>query len=602
MDTAPETVVAPDDPHEPVAPPERGWLVSRRWFWIHAVVLGAILLALLPVIDNGSFAVNDEALYAAQAANLSDGAWASPRPAPDIDTDGQISAFAGGTTSNGQLIPYARHPLYPILLTPFFALGGVTAMMLLSVIGLWVAAVAGALVTRRLEPRCALLALWFIGLGTPLFFDGYLVMGHSLGAALAALVALCVIAVAYPPASNEQLDTTRRWLLMAAVVVSGGVLVMVRSEGAIVMGSLALMVGVHSLRIQRPRSVRLDWRRAGMAMVLAATAGLALLLDDRWADAITGQSGSGSLLAERRTDPLRVAWVSLLRPWINDTQSSASMMLVLVCAVLAPLLVRVMPRRRLLPIALLCVAGGAALFHLTEAPRLISGLAATCPVLVVGLLLVGRKDAADPITQLLAGASVVTTALILATTYEVGGAAEWGGRFFAVIVPLVVPVAVVALYRARLRLTGSEQRIAAIALAAITLSLSVTAVRANMHDRSAVRRLVGGTLEFVADHRQTRSPIIIVSPTNGAGTGRFYWKAIRDGAQVLWTPGLGYLIPTLVRVRQSERPEVFVVINADPDYVSMLLKMSHRSKWWKVADAEHLADSPFFYLRLTPTG
>jgi hypothetical protein len=76
---------------------------------------------------------------------------------------------------------------------------------------------------------------------------------------------------------------------------------------------------------------------------------------------------------------------------------------------------------------------------------------------------------------------------VLATQYEEGGSAEWGGRYFALGLPLAVPVALHALRRHGARLVPADRRVAVAALATVSCLLSVMAIAslAAVHHRTA---------------------------------------------------------------------------------------------------------------------
>ena len=107
----------------------------------------------------------------------------------------------------------AKHPLYPVLLAAADRLGGVTGMVLLSLAGTVAAAGLAAVLARRLDPALVRPDLWMVGLASPLLFDGFLVIAHTLGAALAAaavLLALRAVERAGPSTAGGRSRRRRR--------------------------------------------------------------------------------------------------------------------------------------------------------------------------------------------------------------------------------------------------------------------------------------------------------------------------------------------------------------------------------------------------------
>ena len=188
---------------------------------VHAAMLAVVLVALLPIIGTtGQFSA-DEGAAIAQARQLARGdGWTVPDSFPQADPDGSAFPFELSNRGGNEYAPFAKHPVYPALLAPAERVLGNAGMLLLSIAGTVAAAVVAALLARRLDPKLAVLALWVTGVASPLFFDSYTVVAHSIGAALAGLAVLCA-----------QRATGRRagvWSAIVAGVIAMGT--MMRTE------------------------------------------------------------------------------------------------------------------------------------------------------------------------------------------------------------------------------------------------------------------------------------------------------------------------------------------------------------------------------------
>lgn len=139
------------DAQEPenAAEPTGEQLAAGRWasvraVWLNAVALAVVLVVTLLLLNNGSIAIYDEAVYAAQAQALVDGSWVSERSAADLDPEGIANPLFDSTIVGDGAIAYSRHPLYPVLLVPLMAIGGYSAALFMSVFGVVAAAVCAA--------------------------------------------------------------------------------------------------------------------------------------------------------------------------------------------------------------------------------------------------------------------------------------------------------------------------------------------------------------------------------------------------------------------------------------------------------------------------
>ncbi|MCZ7631297.1 MAG: hypothetical protein M5U19_20605 [Microthrixaceae bacterium] len=155
----------------------------------------------------------------------------------DVDDDGGYSRLLPESITGDREIPYARHAAYPLVITPGFWLGDYAGTLVMSLMGLWGAAVSGAFIARRLDHRLAIPTLWLVGVGSPLLFYGYVTMGHSLAAAAAGTAFLGV---------SRWLDD-RAWSGLAIGVPALMLTVLLRSEGTVYALGVAAAIGLLSL-------------------------------------------------------------------------------------------------------------------------------------------------------------------------------------------------------------------------------------------------------------------------------------------------------------------------------------------------------------------
>ncbi|HET7718405.1 MAG TPA: hypothetical protein VFK43_00470, partial [Acidimicrobiales bacterium] len=103
--------------------------------------------------------------------------------------------------------------------------------------------------------------------------------------------------------------------------------------------------------------------------------------------------------------------------------------------------------------------------------------------------------------------------------YAKGGGGEWGGRYFALALPLAVPVLLLALWDRRTALAPAVARRAAVALVVCSLALTTMGVTALRSSHRANARLVAA-----ADRAgQTVAADRPVMVTTEAAMPRFAW-------------------------------------------------------------------------------
>lgn len=574
-----------------------------RRLWVHSLALACLMIVLIPVVSNGYPSSVDEAVYASQAANLTDGAWASDRVLPDLDDHGRHDLLMDSYVSGNKMIPYYRQPLYPLILVPAYAAGGFNALLTVSAAGTFAAAVTAACIARRLRTGLGIVTLWFTALGTPLLYGAFIAIGHSIAAGLAGLTALAIINCCDFGSDDDGRPTFVIFIWAFVALMSAALLTLVRSEGVLVgvtLGAFCAISAIHG------RDAAERWRRVALGLMVTGIGVSAYFLNGAWVGSITSGTASTSGSIRRQTDPLQQAWVSLLRPWAHaNTEASTTATLVILCVVLAALVWRFAPRRSLLALALLMLAAATSIGRLLEAPALISGLLAATPVLAFGLVLVGRRELKTDIGLLLLGSAGTTAAAILWLAYGVGGATEWGGRFFYVLIPLTTPLALTAMARAFASAGRSQRVIAVSALAIMTASLSVVALR-NLHaTRDMNRSIVSGTVE-VASTLPDGTPILVgmLKPT---GISRIFWREARSGLPVLNGGNLASTVSLLPQLHEAGHDTVIAITEVDPASLNSILStvqdQDHVVSRWSIAGIRGLEDSPMaaIILRADPS-
>lgn len=108
-------------------------------------------------------------------------------------SDNRFFPVAGSDRGEQGMAPFAKHPVYPLLLASADRVGGTAAMVVLSVQGTVASAGFAALLAREVTGGRERAVLWAVGLASPLLFDAYLLIAHSMGAALVTAATLAVV-------------------------------------------------------------------------------------------------------------------------------------------------------------------------------------------------------------------------------------------------------------------------------------------------------------------------------------------------------------------------------------------------------------------------
>jgi hypothetical protein len=526
--------------------------VLRAPLVAHATTLGVLLLVLLPVIGTTSQYSADEGAAIAQAVRLEHGdGWTMPNSFPAADPNGEAFPLELSAHSGNRFAPFAKHPLYPVVLAAADEVGGRAGMVVLSIVGTLVAAFVSALLARRVDPSLAVPALWAVGIASPLLFDGYVVIAHTLGAACAAGAALLLL---------RQLSGHRSWIGVAGAAALLLVGTMFRTE-MLFMG-LAFAVAIAIVGIRRKAT---NW----MLAVVPAAAVLAgfvfdwllqrLILKGEGATttAVAGQPGgliSGRLMAFVTT------W---LRPSYASDSAGVLVLAVAVLTAVAVLLARRTPPERDGVRLFVALSALAAVARLLYGGAAVPGLLVAFPLCVGGIAAFGRDTFVRPSARFLAASFALFAAGVLATQYASGGSGEWGGRYFAIGLPLLVPVLLLALRNVGQRLDKSTIRIAAASALVVSVASCALAVVTLRDAHKEVDRLVTAVDLTAQQSRADDGGRPVVLTTDGS-LARFAFPLL-DQYRWLTVPS-DRLVEYAQRLRDLDvGPVTFVSRNASDD-------------------------------------
>lgn len=524
---------------------------------MHAAGLLAVLAAFLPYLGTGASYGSDEGAYIFQARSLEeDGSWVVQHPDARLDVDVGFPVTLSERTPDGW-IAVAKRPAYPLLLAAADRVAGATGMVLVSVLGVGGAALAAGHLARRLNPSAGWVAVWATGLATPLCFDAYLVMGHTLAAAFAGFAMLGALA------SREQ----PRALALAGFALAIVAAVLIRSEALLLAVAIGSVLAVDALRRREARRL--------LVAALPVIAGSGAALAERvWYHSIV-PSGSLQKGAAEGTTTLTGRADAFVQTWLSpsfEALAPAHVMLVALVVLGAATVVvaRVQPAEQLLLVgaSVAVVLGAAAIVTAAIADYrdlVVPGLLMASPFVAWGLLTFGRVSGERGILLAICGVFVLA---VLATQYDVGGGLEWGGRFFAIALPIAVPALVVS-WGDLARTVDPKVRVAGMtALLATTLAVDSMAVLSIERTHTFVSRLLDGIDAVGArtDPGDGGSPLVV---TLEADIGRFSWPAA-DRQRWLWAETDDELDALLDGLETAD-VESFVLLTQDPEESVALL-------------------------------
>jgi len=433
---------------------------------VHTCILGLLLAALLPFVGTNAIFSADEGAAMIQAKQLARGdGWLTPYAFAAIDSKAEAFPLDNADAGRDGAAAYAKHPLYPVLLAASDRVGGTPAMFILSIVGTMIAALFAALLAMRWNPAVARPTLWLVGVGSPLLYDSFLVIAHTLGAAAATVAVWCAL----------RCLERRSVGVFVGMITSVFVACALRTEAILFAFALAVALFV----VGRTRG------KANATLLSAAVVMTATVVKLAEPHVVRGLLGTPTVspvsagvpshgFVSDRIQSFITTWLS---PGYGVLRGGALSALVLgVVVIVGAALVRNRPDDDG-PINLLSsFAIVISAFTLIIGTETIPGLVFAAPLLVGGLVVIRREDLLDLTPRVLLVTWALFSAAVLATQYSRGGSGEWGGRYFALGLPILCPVVLASMRATGLRLHRAPRRLALGACVAVVVSLGLVGI------------------------------------------------------------------------------------------------------------------------------
>ena len=194
-------------------------------------------------------------------------------------------------------------------------------------------------------------------------------------------------------------------------------------------------------------------------------------------------------------------------------------------------------------VVLAVIAAAAALLGLLAGPtNVVPGLLVAFPVAAAGLAALRRSTLGPPAAPVALGTFAVFAAAVVATQYVTGGSGEWGGRYFALGIPVLTPVLVLALATAGRTLEPVARRATAGGLVVCSLAMTVMGLGSLRDTHRFTTRLQETAAEAGRDLGSPR-PVMVATH---AAIPRLAWARFDDQRWLLARPGgLGPLVRRL---------------------------------------------------------
>lgn len=423
---------------------------SARKLWLDAAVLSLILFALSLSISPDAYLSTDVGgKTAAVQAMVDRGDWSTDIGywAEDLDPEGSAHPFAGTTRmSNGWWVNTTSIQMV-VAARPLWQVGGARGALLLPIAGAAMAALAASALFRRFYEGSGRLALWTVGLTTPVTIYAMEFWEHSIGVALTAWAVVWTV------------DASRGRGVVAARLagLAFGLAGTMRQEalvyGAVVgiVLSVGFVVGWQQSSERSLRSLVPTLLPAAVmaAAALATVVGYAVVERLYYGNGFRGDRnlGTASQAGDGFTERAEAAWATTIAP-LNTFHPLTYIIGMLL---LIPLLWLGIEIARGRPLRLPALTLGAVVLLLamrivSSGPTFVPGLVATAPIAAVGAVLAVHSRR----WQLLAFA-LAPLPLMWLVQFSEGALPQWGGRYVLLtgLVLVVVGVGELSLRRSK---------------------------------------------------------------------------------------------------------------------------------------------------------
>jgi hypothetical protein len=152
--------------------------------------------------------------------------------------------------------------------------------------------------------------------------------------------------------------------------------------------------------------------------------------------------------------------------------------------------------------------------------------------------------------------SAVVAVGVIATQYKVGGGIEWGGRYFALALPIAVPVVLAALRR-RSRDVAPAVRKAAIASLVVCSVAMTTMALTSLHESTQAKERLVASIDRTARATGSSRPVVV---TTAFSVSALAWPSLDRAA---WLHSRPSELPDLVRRLEASGIRRFVLVTPD---------------------------------------
>jgi len=204
------------------------------------------------------------------------------------------------------------------------------------------------------------------------------------------------------------------------------------------------------------------------------------------------------------------------------------LVLAVLCAVGAAVIARRRPEDRSGLLLFAGLAVGLAAVRLLFPSSPVPAILWACPLLTVALVLGDRTLLSTTPRRILSLTTVLFTAGVLVTQYGNGGGIQWGFRYFAVALPFVIPLALIAIVDGASRLSEEDRRVVLpmlVGLCALVTILGFVSLRSTRNENATIAD--GTRAAYLATPAADGGKPVVVSTEIGR-IDRYDWKHVDE--------------------------------------------------------------------------